>query len=90
MFYALFVCGQYLFNTGLSKSVFSTYYFWELVVFLYFMKKNTDQKNSEYENLFMQWTTMFQRSRKHISMKLIVFFTRENYFPKIFNFKHTL
>lgn len=31
MFYILFVCGHYFFNNGLSKSVFSTYYFRELV-----------------------------------------------------------
>ena len=31
MFYALFVCGHYFFNTGLSKSAFFTYYFGELV-----------------------------------------------------------
>ena len=31
MFYALFVCSNYFFNTGLSKSAFSTYYFGELV-----------------------------------------------------------
>ena len=32
MFYALFMCGYYFFNTGLSKSAFSTYYFREKVV----------------------------------------------------------
>ena len=31
MFYAVFVCGYYFFNTGLSKSAFSTYYFGEKV-----------------------------------------------------------
>ena len=31
MFYALFACGHYFFNTGLSKSAFSTYYFGKLV-----------------------------------------------------------
>ena len=31
MFYAVFVCGYYFFNTGLSKSAFSTYYFGEIV-----------------------------------------------------------
>ena len=36
MFYALFVCCHYFFNTGLSKSAFSTYYVGELVNFLSF------------------------------------------------------
>ena len=31
MFYALFVCGHYFFNTSLCKSTFSTYYFGKLV-----------------------------------------------------------
>ena len=31
MFYALFLCGHDVFNTGLSKSAFSTHYFGELV-----------------------------------------------------------
>ena len=30
MFYTLFVCGHYFFNTGLYKSTFSTYYFGKL------------------------------------------------------------
>ena len=30
MFYALFAYGHYFFNTDLSKSVFSTYYFGKL------------------------------------------------------------
>ena len=35
MFYALFLCGHYFFNTGLSNCAFSTYYIWELVFCLF-------------------------------------------------------
>ena len=33
MFYALFACGHYFVNMGLSKSAFSTNFFWGKLVF---------------------------------------------------------
>ena len=35
MLYALFVCGHYFFNAGLSKSAFSTFKFGKLIFCLF-------------------------------------------------------